>query len=331
MEARRGVFEAEDLKDKVSDKGGGLSDKFEKLSARIRETVSGEIMMDEALSKHTSLKIGGPVSMLVFPEDPMSLKNILTAAAEEGVPVFVIGAGTNLLVKDGGVDGIAVSLDSFNQISVMEGTDDSVTIFVGAGVSLGKLINFTKEKGYSGIEALAGIPGSFGGAVFMNAGSFGVEIKDVIDSIAIMNRYGKIAILKMENLRFSYRNSNLPEGLAILSANIKLRKADVEEVQSRVSDCLQKKRLSQPLGEPSAGCVFKNPEGESAGELIDTAGCKGMRSGDVEVSGLHANYLINIGSATSKDFIELMDMVRDKVQEHSGITLEPEIKIIGKN
>ncbi|MDO8281907.1 MAG: UDP-N-acetylmuramate dehydrogenase [Thermodesulfovibrionia bacterium] len=319
------------MKGQAEDEGSGFSDKLEKLSARIRETVSGEIMMNEPLSKHTSLKIGGPVSMLVFPEDPMSLQNILTAAAEEDVPVFMIGAGTNLLVKDGGVDGIAISLDAFNQVRIAEETDDSVTLFIGAGVSLGKLINFTKEKGYSGIEALAGIPGSFGGAVYMNAGSFGVEIKDVIVSIAIMNRYGKIAILKMENLRFSYRNSNLPEGLAILSANIKLRKADAEEVQNKVSECLQKKRLTQPLGEPSAGCVFKNPEAQSAGRLIELAGCKGMRSGDAEVSWLHANYLINRGNAKSKDFIKLMDMVRDKVQEHSGITLEPEIKIIGKN
>lgn len=319
------------MKGQAADEDSGFSGRMEKFSARIMETVRGEIMMNEALSKHTSLKIGGPVSMLVFPEDPMSLKNILTAAQEEAVPVFFIGAGTNLLVKDGGLDGIAVSLDAFNQVCVAEDTDENVTLFAGAGVSLGKLINFTKEKGYSGIEALAGIPGSLGGAVYMNAGSFGVEIKDVIVSIAIMNRYGKIAILKIENLRFSYRNSNLPAGLAILSANIKLKKGTPEEVDAKVNECLRKKRETQPLGAPSAGCVFKNLEGQSAGRLIELAGCKGMRAGDAEVSGLHANYLINRGSATSKDFIALMDMVREKVQEHSGITLEPEIKIIGKN
>lgn len=319
------------MKGQAEDEGGGFSDKIAKLSDRIRNTVRGEIMINEPLSKHTSLKIGGPVPMLAFPEDPMSLKKILTAAQEEDVPVFVIGAGTNLLVKDGGLDGIAVSLDAFDQISVVEDTDEGVTLFAGAGVPLGKLINFTKEKGYSGIEQLAGIPGSLGGAVYMNAGSFGVEIKDVIVSVAIMNMYGKIAILEIENLSFSYRSSNLPEGMAIMSANIRLRKAGPEDVQARVSECLQKKRASQPLGEPSAGCVFKNPEGRSAGRLIELAGCKGMRSGDVEVSALHANYLINRGSGTSKDFIELMDKVREKVKEHSGITLEPEIRIIGKN
>jgi UDP-N-acetylmuramate dehydrogenase len=293
--------------------------------------IKGEIMMNEPLSRHTSLKIGGPVEMMVFPNDPMSLKNILTSAIEEDVPVFVIGAGTNLLVKDEGLDGIALSMDAFDQVRVIEEKDGKVTIFVGAGVSLGRLINFTKEKGYSGLEALAGIPGSFGGAIYMNAGSFGVEIKDVLVSVAIMNRYGKIAILEKENLRFSYRNSNLPEGVIILSANIQLRKVSPEEVGEQVKEYLGRKRESQPLGEASAGCVFRNPEGESAGRLIELAGCKGMRSGDAEVSEKHANYIINKGSATSRDFIDLMQKVREKVQEHSGISLEPEIKIIGKN
>lgn len=304
---------------------------MDKLSERIRQIVQGEIMINEPLSKHTSLKIGGPVEMMVFPDDPMSLKNILTTAGEEDVPVFVIGAGTNLLVKDNGIDGIAISLDAFNQVRMTEDADEGVTIFVGAGVSLGKLINFTREKGYTGLEALAGIPGSFGGAVYMNAGSFGVEIKDVIVSIAVINRYGKIAILKMENLRFSYRNSNLPEGLIILSANIQLKKAGPEEVERKVNEYLKKKRRSQPLGESSAGCVFKNPDSESAGKLIELAGCKGMRSGDVEVSVAHANYFINKGSATSRDFIELMNKVKEKVEKHSGVILETEIKIVGKN
>jgi UDP-N-acetylmuramate dehydrogenase len=227
-----------------------------KLSEKIQGMIRGDIMIDEPLSEHTSLKIGGPVKIMAFPDDPMSLKNILTAAEEEDEPVFIIGAGTNLLAKDEGIDGIAVSLDAFNQVSITKDTDDTVTIFVGAGVSLGKLINFTREKGYSGIEALTGIPGSLGGAVYMNAGSFGVEMKDVIVSIAVMNRDGKIAILKMEDLNFSYRDSNLPEGLIILSANIQLNKSTSEEVDNNIKEYLAKRKLSQPLGEPSAGCVW---------------------------------------------------------------------------
>ncbi len=298
---------------------------------KISEIAKGEAIMNEPLSKHTSLKIGGPVEMLVSPSDPMSLRNILVAAGEEDDPVFVIGAGTNLLVKDEGVEGIAISMDAFDQMRVIDDTDDKVTIFVGAGMQLAKLVSFASEKGYTGIEALAGIPGSFGGAVFMNAGSFGVEMKDLIDSIAVMNVYGKIAILKMENLKFSYRSSNLPENIIILSANIRLNVAEAEEVDGRVKGYLGKKRETQPLGKPSAGCVFKNPDDESAGRLIELAGCKGMRSGDVEVSEVHANYFINNGGATSRDFIELMNEVQEKVKEHSGISLEPEIKIIGKN
>ncbi|MBI4843319.1 MAG: UDP-N-acetylmuramate dehydrogenase [Nitrospirae bacterium] len=296
-----------------------------------RETIKGEVMTDEALSKHTSLRIGGPVAAMVFPEDPVSLKNLLSAAAEDDIPVFVIGAGTNLLVTDERIDGIAVSLEAFDRLSVTEEAEDDVTVFAGAGLQLWRLVNFAKEKGYSGIEALAGIPGSLGGAVFMNAGSFGVEIKDVLVSITVMNRYGKIAPLAAGNLRFSYRRSNLPEGMVILGASIRLKKSDPSEVEAKVNECLRKKRLTQPLGEASAGCVFKNPEGENAGRLIDLAGCKGMRAGGAEVSGMHANYFINKGNATCKDFIELMDRVREKVKEKSGITLEPEIKIIGKN
>jgi UDP-N-acetylmuramate dehydrogenase len=303
---------------------------MDNLQKKIREAVKGEVMMNEPLSRHTSLKIGGPVEMMAFPDDPMALKNILASALKEDVPLFVIGAGTNLLVTDEGMDGIALSMDSFNQVSVIDEGDEHVTIFVGSGVPLGKLINFTKEKGYSGLEALAGIPGSFGGAVYMNAGSFGLEMKDLIVSIAIMNRYGKIAILDRKNLRFSYRDSNLPEGIIILSANIQLGKASSEEVGALIKRCMERKKESQPLGEASAGCVFKNPEGESAGKLIELAGCKGMRSGDAEVSEKHANYIINKGNATSRDFIDLMHKVMEKVQKQSGITLEPEIKIIGK-
>jgi UDP-N-acetylmuramate dehydrogenase len=294
--------------------------------------VRGEVRYGEPLSAHTSLKIGGPAEVMVFPEDPLSVRHILHAAEQENTSLFIIGSGTNLVVSDDGIKGITVSLKAFSKIELTRGTDnENAMLYVGSGVPLPRVVNFAKKNGYSGIEALAGIPGSFGGAIFMNAGSFGTEIKDVIDSVALMNRQGELKIMKKAELAFEYRNSNLPEGSIILSANIVLKKGDHDEVAKMTDAFMQRKKTSQPLGAYSAGCVFKNPEGEAAGSLIDQAGCKGMKIKGVEVSTLHANYFINSGNAEFRDFIELMNIVIAKVKEKKGITLEAEIRTIGDN
>ncbi len=296
----------------------------------------GEVKFNEPLSWHTSLRIGGPARVFVFPDDAVSLKNVLIMAKEDGIPIFIIGAGTNLLVRDSGINSIVISLRELRRISVIQpqsreifqdGTE-GVTLFVEAGVPLRELINFTKENGYSGIEELAGIPGTLGGAIYMNAGSFDREIKDVLAGIALMNMDGKITLLEKDELKFSYRGCSLPEDSVILSANIVLKKDSPEDVGRRIKEFIEKRMNTQPIGERSAGCVFKNPPQDSAGRLIDMAGCKGMRIGDVEVSNLHGNFFINRGRATSEDFIKLMEIVKAKVKEHSGIILEPEIKII---
>ncbi len=302
----------------------------------IKETLDkglfrGEAMFNEPMSAHTSLRIGGPADMLLFPEDPMSLKNILLAARGENVPVSVIGAGTNLLVGDGGMEGVTISLKAFRIIEFTRETDDkNAVLYVGAGVPLAGLLSFAQKNGCAGIEALAGIPGYFGGAVYMNAGSFGMELKDVLVSVAVMSPQGEISILRKERLNFSYRSSNLPDDLVILSGNISLKKDDPGLIAERMKGFLQRKKDTQPLGELSAGCVFKNPEGDSAGRLIDAAGCKGLRTGDIEVSSVHANYFINKGGGTCRDFIELVRTVMERVREHSGVVLEPEIKIVGR-
>ena len=300
------------------------------LKSEIRELIKGEIRFDEPMSAHTSLKTGGPVEIMAFPEDPVSLKNILTAAEKENIPVFIFGGGTNLLAGDGKIEGIAVSLRAFRSIELTRETEENnAVLYVGAGVPLALLVNLARKNGYSGIEALAGIPGHIGGAVYMNAGSFGAEIRDVVVSVAIMNMHGEISVLEKDKLCFSYRSANLPEGSVILSANFILKKDDPAEVEKRTREFLEKKKAAQPPGKFSAGCVFKNPAGHAAGRLIDAAGCKGMRAGDMEVSAMHANYFINKGKATCRDFIELMETVKAKVREYSGIELEPEVKIIG--
>ncbi|MBI5739950.1 MAG: UDP-N-acetylmuramate dehydrogenase [Nitrospirae bacterium] len=298
---------------------------FDKLSFR------GEIRYDEPLSAHTSLRIGGPAEIMLFPEDPVSLKYALLAAGRENVPVQVIGAGTNVLAGDGGIEGVVISLKAFRSIEfTREADEQKAVLFAGAGVPLSGLLNFAQKNGCSGMEALAGIPGYFGGAVYMNAGSFGTELKDLLVSLAVMNMKGELSILKKDELKFSYRSSNLPADLVILSGNIALTKDNPDAISGRMKEFLRRKKETQPLGEPSAGCVFRNPEGDAAGRLIEAAGCKGMRTGEVEVSMLHANYFINKGAATCRDFVALMEKVKEKVGQHSGVVLEPEIKIIGK-
>lgn len=338
MEDRRRVSEIKEYTESYT-----MSDK--EVKEMLGESLfKGEMRFNEPMSAYTSLKIGGPVEIMVFPEDPVSLKNVLIAVRREKIPVFVFGSGTNLLVRDRGLDGVAVSLKAFKNIKSIQNikealpyvstttdSEASTALFVEAGVLLNELINFTKKNGYSGIEELAGIPGTFGGAICMNAGSFGTEIKDVVVSVTVMNMDGEIMILEKEGLKFSHRNSNIPEDTIILSANIVLKKNSPENVSERVREVLKKKKYTQPIGELSAGCVFKNPEGDYAGRLIDAAGCKGIKIGDLEVSTVHANYFINRGGATCKDFIELMETVKVRVKEFSGITLEPEIKIIGKD
>ncbi len=301
------------------------------LESEISKHFDGAVRFDELMSNHTSLKIGGPVNTMVFPADPVSLKQVLAAANSENIEVFFFGAGTNLLVGDGRFEGIAVSLKNFHDIELTRDVDENkVVLYVGAGVSLPKLMSVAKKNGYSGLEPLAGIPGCVGGAVYMNAGSFGTEMRDLIVSVALMNKKGEISIVDAHELSFSYRSAGLPDDSVILSANIRLSKDDPAEVGKRMKDYLKRKKAVQPLGEHSAGCVFKNPENESAGRLIDEAGCKGMKVGDIEVSTMHANYFINKNKGTCKDFTALMKKVRAKVQNKFGINLEAEVRIIGK-
>jgi UDP-N-acetylmuramate dehydrogenase len=293
------------------------------------EIFKGKIMFNEPMSHHTSLKIGGPVEIMVFPEDPVSLKNVLTAADREDIPVFFFGRGTNLLVEDGNIPGIAVSLKMFGSIELTrQGDIQNPVLYAGAGVPLAALMSFAQKNSFSGLEALAGIPGHVGGAVFMNAGSFGMEIKDVIVSVPVMNMKGEIEVLEGKDLGFSYRCSNIPEGSIILGANFTLEKRDPDYIDKSTKEYLGKKKSRQPLGEFSAGCVFKNPEGDSAGRLIDAAGCKGMRAGDIEVSRVHANFFINRGKGTCSNFLQLMETVRSRVRDYCSAELEHEISII---
>jgi UDP-N-acetylmuramate dehydrogenase len=291
----------------------------------------GEVRFMEPMKNHTSLRIGGPADIFVIPQDINSLRNVHVSLKAKQIPFYPLGGGTNILVRDGGIGGCVISFRSLKKIKVLNEDNECVNLFVEPGIPLQRLVNFSRENGYSGIEGLVGIPGSVGGAVCGNAGAFGYEIKDILISVAVMDIEGNIRRLETAGIDFGYRSSSISPGELILSAEIKLKKDKREDVSARVEGFLKEKREKQPISEPSAGCVFKNPPGLSAGRLIDEAGCKGMRIGEVEVSNIHANFLINKGGANASDFIRLMDEVVLRVKERFGVFLEPEIKILGRD
>jgi UDP-N-acetylmuramate dehydrogenase len=302
----------------------GLEEIFSEISFK------GDMRFVEPMMKHTSLRIGGPADVFAIPQDIPSLKNMLIILKRQGIPFLPLGSGTNVLIRDEGIEGVVISLMYFRKIEIISEDERNVNVYVEAGTPLQRLVQFSKEKGYSGIEGLAGIPGSVGGAICGNAGAFGYEMKDVLSFVSMMDAEGYIKELRAEDIEFGYRRSSIPLDELLLSAEIILKKDKKENVSSRIENFLKMKWESQPISEPSAGCVFKNLSGLSAGRLIDEAGCKGMRVGDVEVSRVHANFFVNKGKARASDFIKLMENVKSRVKETSGIELEPEIRIVGR-
>jgi UDP-N-acetylmuramate dehydrogenase len=295
-----------------------------------REVPAGSVRYDEPMGGNTSLRIGGPADVLIEPESPEAVSRVLGLLKRSGVPCLPVGGGTNLLVSDRGIEGAALSLASLRGIETMEEDDGWAALRVGAGTPLQGLLAYCAKHGLSGIEGLSGIPGQAGGAIAGNAGSFGCEIKDVLTKITLAESGGGRRVLGSEDVAFGYRHAGLPEGSVILAVELRCAKDSPDAVAERMKGHLETKRKTQPLGRRSAGCVFKNPPGESAGRLMDRAGCKGMRVGGIEVSQVHAGFFINAGKGTAEDFLRLMDAVAGKVKEAFGITLEPEIRIVGR-
>jgi UDP-N-acetylmuramate dehydrogenase len=290
----------------------------------------GEIKFMELMSNHTSLRIGGTADIFAMPRDIESLKTIHLNLKRSKVPYMALGGGTNVLIMDGGIEGAVVLLKALKKIEVLREVDEFAFLYAGAGALLSKLVRFSQEHGYSGMEGLAGIPGTVGGAIYGNSGAFGYEIKDVLISLEMMDGEGIVSCRRAEGIDFGYRKSGIKPEEFILGAEIRLKKDRAEEVSKRIGAFLREKRERQPIWESSAGCVFKNPSGTSAGKLLEDAGCKGLKIGDVEVSTVHANFFINKGRSNASDFKKLMDLVSLRVKKKFGILLEPEIRIIGR-
>jgi len=288
-----------------------------------QKSLKGKVRLQEPLKDKTTFKIGGRAEVFVEPKNKDQLKADVILASSNKVPVFILGAGSNILVDDLGVKGIVIRLRSkeFKNISF-----SGNKVRVGAGVALIQLIRESAKHSLSGLEFLAGIPGSVGGALMMNAGSWGSCIGDLVEEVMVMGYNGKIKIIGCKSIKFAYRNSGLDRYI-ILSATFKLSKKDKSVINKSIKNLLAKKTLNQDNSSPNAGCVFKNTSGESAGKLIDLCGLKGRRVGGAAVSEKHANFFLNKNNASAKDVLELMEIAKLQVKKQFDINLKPEIKI----
>jgi UDP-N-acetylmuramate dehydrogenase len=295
----------------------------------------GEIRRNEPLSRHTSFCLGGPADVFACPADRDDLKALLRIVKEQSLNYFILGNGTNLLVRDGGFRGVMICLKRLNSISLEReyrsiGGNFAV-VYAEAGALLPKLVGFAAEKGLTGLEFAAGIPGSVGGAVRMNAGTSLGEIGDIISFVTMISPDGASVTRNGEEMEFGYRTSLVQEGHCVLDIRMILRRGDKEKVSVRVEELLTARKKRHPLGSPNAGSVFKNPNEESAGRLIESAGLKGTIIGGAQVSDKHANFIITTGPARTSDVLALMDLVKQTVLDVHGVRLEPEIKIIGED
>ena len=281
---------------------------------------------NEPMSKHTTFRIGGKADLFVS-ADEKSLPQLLKEAADEKIPVTIIGNGSNLLVGDGGIRGLVIEIGK--GMDKIEISDNIMT--VGAGTLLSKAANTAAEHGLSGMEFAAGIPGSVGGAVVMNAGAYGGEMKDIIMDVDVITREGEYRRLTLEELELSYRHSCIIENeYIVVRARLMLQEKDEAQIRLVMEDLKNRRIEKQPLNFPSAGSTFKRPEGYFAGKLIMDAGLRGYSVGGAQVSEKHCGFVVNKGGATASDVVKLMNDVRDKVMEEFGVELEPEVKMIGE-
>lgn len=284
----------------------------------------GNLLFNEPLSRHTTFKIGGPANIYFEPETINDLRNAINFVKDEKMPFCMIGQGSNILASDSGFGGMVISLNSdFFKKTTLDGS----LVKAGGGCALSKLLDFSIKNSLSGLEFLAGIPGTVGGGIIMNAGTKNNWIGSFVEELSVMDDSGKLFKIPKVNLEFGYRKSNLSKYI-IVEATILLKKGDGQKSISISHDFLREKLLTQELSIPSAGCVFKNPPEKSAGRLIEQSGLKGRSVNDAVISEKHANFIINKGKAKAEDVLSLIKIVRERIKKDYGILLELEIKLL---
>ncbi len=289
-----------------------------------------KILKDEPMELHTSFKIGGKADFLVKPSTEDEIISILKFSKENDIPVFILGNGSNILVRDGGIRGITIK-PNLQDISIFE-NDDDVDIIVGAGYPVAKLSRIVSQKEIAGLEFLSGIPGTIGGAVKMNAGAYGSEMKDCVVETKYMDYDGNIYIINAEEHEFGYRRSIFSKKeVIILETKLKLNYGEKEIIDNKINEITEQRKQKQPITMPSAGSVFKRGDGFVTARLIDECGLKGFSIGGAEVSTMHAGFIVNKGNATANDVIELIEYVKNKVKEKYNVDLELEVLIVGED
>ncbi|UHR02580.1 UDP-N-acetylmuramate dehydrogenase [Peptoniphilus sp. GNH] len=286
-----------------------------------------DIFYNRDLKAYTNFKLGGPADAMAFPKSEKDIVSLLEICFKHNVSYVILGKASNLIVRDGGVEGLVIFLrENFSKIE-----HEKNIINAQAGISMQALANYARDLSLSGAEFIHGIPGSLGGGVSMNAGAYGGEIKDIIQSVRVLDRDLNIREFSNEEMNFRYRNSRVfDEGLLVLSAKLKLQEKDKEGINALMKDLMQRRISKQPLEYPSAGSTFKRPEGYFAGKLIDDAGLRGFRLGDAQISEKHCGFVINRGEATASEVIDLIETVQKIIYDKYGIEIEREVKIIGR-
>ncbi len=299
-------------------------DLFRELTA-----VSGEqnVLRNEPMSRHTTFRIGGPADYFVTPTDKEEIKKIIKFCREALIPFYVIGNGSNLLVGDRGYRGVIIQI--FKQMSKIDVDGEQIT--AQAGALLSKVASAALDASLTGFEFASGIPGTLGGALRMNAGAYGGEMKQVVRSADVLTPDGEIITLTVDELGMGYRTSVISKNdYVVIDAILQLKKGNQEEIQAQMADLRERRVSKQPLEYGSAGSTFKRPEGYFAGKLIDDAGLRGFRVGDAQVSEKHCGFVINRGNATAAEVLELMRIVTERVEEKFGVRLQPEVRCIGE-
>ena len=296
----------------------------------------GSILRDEPMCKHSSFRVGGPASWYIIPADETEAAGLIRYLHNNGLEYYVIGNGTNLLVSDTGYEGAIIDLGrhdgtSFTMLGIDEDREDGILFDCGAGCLMSAVGSLAAKYGAEGFEPLSGIPGCIGGAVIMNAGAFGAEIADLIYSVKAISKNGELRSFRKDELRFGYRYSSLgEEGYIVARAELLFKKGDPEAIRQRMEEISARRKEKQPLDYPSAGSTFKRPEGDFAGRLIEEAGLRGYRIGGAMVSEKHCGFIINYDHATAADIYALIQEVRSRVEDKSGILLEPEVRLLGR-
>ena len=281
---------------------------------------------NEPMKLHTTFRVGGPADVLVTP-DTESLPEVIGLCKKHNLPYYVIGNGSNLLVGDKGIRGVVIAMTN----RMGEILCDGEVITAGAGATLAQIASLAAGKGLTGFEFAAGIPGTLGGAVVMNAGAYGREMKDVITSAVVLDKEGNLKELPVDELDLSYRHSCIPEKeYVVLRVTMKLQRGEEEAIRAKMAELREQRVTKQPLEYPSAGSTFKRPEGYFAGKLIMDAGLRGYQVGGAQVAEKHCGFVINKNNATAADIVQLMQDVSAKVKEQFGVSLEPEVKMIGE-